>query len=338
MKPVHVLITLDFKPDHLNALQAVSNSLVLRQMSARTPDELVTALCDHPDTEVLYCIKTPSSWHPDWGVRWIQFHFAGIDHLSLDVIPYQVKLTTSSGVHSIVVAEHTFSLLLALRRRIPRMLDLQRLRIWPENVGAEFTRPLLQGQKIGILGYGSIGREIARLAQAFGMSVLAYKRNPRNSRETGFTISGIGDPDGSIPVAYHGPNSLHALLRASDVVVNVIPATPETEGLLSSSAFAAMKPGSLFINVGRGKTVDEEALIEALQSGHLAGAGLDVFTEEPLPASSPLWQFPNVIISPHVGGRFTQYNEFCVKLFRENLARYLSGKQLLNEVNRKLGY
>jgi phosphoglycerate dehydrogenase-like enzyme len=277
-------------------------------------------------------------WQPEWRVRWIQCHYAGIEHIKLDVIPDHVKLTTASGIHSIVISENSFAFILALRRRIPLMLDYQHGAVWSKTKDMEFKQPLLFGQKIGILGYGSLGREIARKAKAFGMIVLAYKRNPIQKHDTGFAISGTGDPEGSIPAAYYGPENLHELLRSSDVVVNVLPATAETKGLLDSKAFAAMKQGALFINIGRAHAVDEKALIQALESGHLGGAGLDVYSEEPLPESSPLWKFPNVIISPHVGGTFTQYFEFCVQLFSENLARYLEGKSLLNEVDKVQGY
>lgn len=338
MKKVEVLITRAFKPDLLATLDDLSEKLVLRQEKLHSPEDLATALNKHPEAEVLYSINTPKIWSPHWNLRWIQNHYAGINHIYHDAIPDHVILTTASGTNSITMAEHTFALILTLRRRIPQLLDFQHKHTWPEKRWKKFAQPLLRGKTMGILGYGSIGREIARLAKAFGMRVLAYKRNPDQTRDSGFTIPGTGDPDGSIPTHYYGADRLYEILKASDIVVNVLPATGETEGLLDEKAFAAMKPSSIFISVGRGKTVDENALIEAIKGGDLAGAGLDVFATEPLPASSPLWHLNNVIISPHVGGSFDQYDEFCMILFRENLARYLAGKPLLNRVNRKLGY
>lgn len=338
MKKVKVLITQDFKPDHLAILDDLSEKLVLRQEKLRSPEDLTKTLNKCPDVEILYSINTPKKWSPHWNLRWIQNHYAGIDHISLDAIPDYVILTTLSGVNSVPMAEHTFALILALRRRIPRILDLQRRRIWPEKRWKKFAQPLLRGETIGILGYGSIGREVARLAKAFGMRVLAYKRNPDQTKDSGFILPETGDPDGSIPDGYYGHDGLYEMLNASDVVVNVLPATPETEGLLDERAFAAIKPSSIFISMGRGKTVDENALIEAIKSGHIAGAGLDVFAMEPLPAMSPLWDLENVIISPHIGGSFDRYDEFCMILFRENLGRYLTGKPLLNKANRKVGY
>lgn len=338
MKMIPVLVTIEFTPEHLATLQTASDRLVFHQVPTRTPDGVVAALNDYPDTEVLYAITTFTLWQPHWHLRWIQIHWAGIDHIPLDAIPPYIQLTTASGIHAIVMAEHIFALLLALRRCIGPMVDLQRQARWPKDRRAEFAQPPLHGQTMGILGYGSIGREVARLAQAFGMRVLAYKRSPHKHTHAHFTFPGVGDPSGSIPDVYYGPDSLFDLLKDSDVLVNVLPATSETEGLLNPHAFAAMKPTAFFINVGRGKTVDEEALVDALRNARIRGAALDVFAREPLPASSPLWHFENVIISPHVGGMFPQYHDFCVALFRENLIRYLAGQPLLNEVDRRAGY
>ncbi|MBT8489881.1 MAG: D-2-hydroxyacid dehydrogenase, partial [Deltaproteobacteria bacterium] len=197
---------------------------------------------------------------------------------------------------------------------------------------------LLRGETIGILGYGSIGREIGRVAKSLGMRVLVYKRNPSQKNDRGFVLPGTGDPDGSIPDLFYGPDDLHGILNESDIIVNVLPSTVQTEKILDQEAFASMKTCSLFISIGRGKTVDETALIEAIERGTLSGAGLDVFEIEPLSPSSPLWQFDNVIISPHIGGFFSRYDEIAMILFRENLSRYISGKHLLNRVDRRFGY
>ncbi len=340
MRTVPVLIAVDLKKEHIDALQTVSDCLLFRQVVSHTPDEVSDALNIFSDTEILYTVTTFSLWQPHWALSWIQIHWAGVDHVPFDAIPPSIHVTTTSGIHAIVLAEHAFALLLALRRRIGRMLDLQSQARWPADPDrrAEFVRPLLRGQTIGILGYGSIGREIARIGQAFGMRVLAFKRSPQQQLDPGFIMPGIGDPEGSIPDSFYGSNALCDFLKECDVLVNTLPSTQETEKLIDKRAFASMKPSALFINVGRGKTVDEEALVDALRNQHLAGAGLDVFSTEPLPISSPLWHLENVIVSPHVGGMFTQYHDFSVTLFRENLARYLMRRVLLNEVNHRRGY
>lgn len=337
---LHVLIVHGFKEEHLGTLDAFSGKITLYRERARTQEEVAEALDAYPDAEILYTIHTPQLWSNRWNIRWIQIHYAGSDHVSLDKIPRHVELTTASGVNSVAVAEHTLSLILALRRHLPLVLRLQSQCSWPEPKDRwhAFARPLLRGETIGILGYGSIGREIGRMAKSLGMRVIVYKRDPARKKDRGFILSGTGDPDGLIPDIFYGPADLHGILNESDIVVNVLPATVKTEKILDREAFSAMKNSALFINIGRGKTVDESALIEAIERGTLSGAGLDVFESEPLSPSSPLWQFDNVIISPHMGGFFSRYDEIAMILFRENLSRYLSGKPLLNRVDRKLGY
>lgn len=338
MEKIPVLITLDFTDDHLDTLQSVSDRLVLRRTGTRDPAEIGATLNEYPDTQVLYTTVHPDDWSPEWDIAWIQFHWAGADHVDFDLIPDHVRLTTASGVHASVLTEHTFALLLSLHRRVYRMRDLQAEERWAERRWAQFSRPLLRGQTIAILGYGAIGREVARVADAFGMRVLAYKRTPARTEQTGFRPPDTGDPDGSIPEAYYGPDQLHAILAESDVVVNVLPATPATRNLFDAGAFDAMREGALFINIGRGSSVDEAALVDALQNGHLGGAALDVFAEEPLPETSSLWKIENVIISPHVGGMFLGYDDMCVELFWQNLERYVAGTSLFNEIDRELGY
>ncbi len=331
------LLALPIADEALAELAPLTDRVAVERAAASDAD--LGALLDrHPDTEVLYTLNGPRAWGSRWRVRWIQLHSAGVDHLSLDTIPPGVRLTTASGIHSTAMAEHAFALILALRRRIPWVLRLQARRQWVKDRGAEYTPEILAGQTIGILGYGSVGREIARLAQAFGMRVLAVKRSPAARGEEGFRQPGTGDPDGTIPSTIFGPNDLHRLLPQCDVVVNILPATGQTDHLLGASAFEAMRAGALFVNLGRGKTVDEGALAAALRRGHLGGAGLDVFETEPLPAASPLWELETVIVSPHLGGGFLQYDQLCMRLFRENLIRYLDARPLLNEVDRAAGY
>ncbi|MBN2515157.1 MAG: D-2-hydroxyacid dehydrogenase [Deltaproteobacteria bacterium] len=340
MKKLHVLVVYGFKEEHLDIIGDFSEKINVYRERARTSEDVAVALDTYPDAEVLYTIHTPQSWSDRWNIRWIQIHYAGSDHVSLDAIPRHVELTTASGVNSVAVAEHALSLIFALRRRLPLVLKLQSQCNWPEpkDRWKAFARPLLRGETIGILGYGSIGREIGRVAKSLGMRVFVYKRNPDQKNDRGFVLPGTGDPDGSIPDAFYGQDDLHAILNESDIIVNVLPSTARTEKILDREAFSAMKTSALFISVGRGKTVDESALIEAIEKGTLSGAGLDVFETEPLRPSSPLWQFDNVIISPHMGGFFSRYDEIAMILFRENLSRYLSGQNLLNRVDRKLGY
>src|SRR5262249_50938984 len=191
---------------------------------------------------------------------------------------------------------------------------------------------------LGIIGYGSIGREFARLAKTFGMSVLACKRDPSKRDDPGYALPGTGDPAGVLPDAWYAPRQLDQLLARADVVVMAAPLTRETEHMIGKRELASMKPSAYFINVGRGATVDEAALATALREHVIAGAAVDVFTQEPPPPGHPLYACDNVILSPHVSGFLPSYDEKCVTLFAENLRRWLAGEPLRNLVDRAAGY
>jgi phosphoglycerate dehydrogenase-like enzyme len=340
MKKIPVLIVRNFKPVQLAQLDEFDEHIELVVERARTAAEVASALMNYPATEVLYTINAPHRWSPLWNTRWIQIHYAGADHIKFDSIPEGVTITTASGVNSTAVAEHVLALMLALRKQIPRMLELQREKSWQDlkTRWDTFSRPLLRGETMGILGYGAIGRAVARFAKALGMNVLAYKRDPTRTHDPGFCLPATGDPDGSIPDAFYGHEEFCELLGTSDVVVNTLPGTPETEKMIGEQAFAAMKSSTTFISVGRGKTVDQAALTEALATSRISAAGLDVFEEEPLPPTSALWHFDNVIISPHVGGLFSRYDDVAMNLFKDNLQRYINRQPLLNIIDRTLGY
>jgi phosphoglycerate dehydrogenase-like enzyme len=340
MEKIPVLIVHRFRDSALVSLDRYSDRCTFHAEKAVTADEVTAALDRCPDAEILYTIHTPTHWNPLWRIRWIQLHYAGADHVLFEALPDHVTVTTVSGVTAMAIAEHVFALILALRRRIPDILSLQSSKTWLDTKTKwnTFARPLIHQETMAILGYGSIGRQVAKIAHAFGMKVLAFKRDPEERNDRGFMLPGTGDPDGTIAEEYYGPERLGEILSVSDIVVNVLPLTEETEGIIDGNAFAAMKPGALFISMGRGATVDESALINAMETGRLSGAGLDVYGEEPLPPSSPLWTLDNVIISPHVSGFFSRYDEMSMKLFTENLDRYLAGVPLLNAVNRQLRY
>ena len=158
------------------------------------------------------------------------------------------------------------------------------------------------GETLGIIGYGSIGRETARLAAAFGMTVLALKRNPAERVDRGWCPAGLGDPEGKIPARFFGPDEREAILRESDYMSVTLPLTDHTRKFIGEREFAAMKPGAYLVNIGRGEVIDERAMATALTAGKIGGAGLDVFEHEPLEAESPLWDLENVILTPHISG------------------------------------
>jgi phosphoglycerate dehydrogenase-like enzyme len=196
----------------------------------------------------------------------------------------------------------------------------------------------MRGKTLGIIGYGSIGRETARLAAAFGMKVIALKRNPGDRVDAGWCPAGLGDPEGKIPARYFGPDEREAILRESDYLSVTLPLTDHTRKFIGEREFAAMKPGAYIVNIGRGEVIDEHAMATALSAKTIGGAGLDVFEHEPLEAGSPLWDMENVILTPHISGANRGYMDKACELFAENLKRSVAARPLLNLVDPKLGY
>jgi len=212
---------------------------------------------------------------------------------------------------------------------------------WPpdEQRWPLFVPTAVRGATLGVIGYGSIGRELARIAKtAFAMRVLACKRDPSRRADPGYCPAGTGDPEGALPDAWFAPEQLPDLLTKSDVVVMCAPLTPETHQMIGARELGAMKPTAYFINVGRGASVDERALAAALAEKRIAGAAVDVFVQEPPAKGHPLYAIDNVILSPHVSGFVASYDDDCCTLFAENLQRYLDGAPLLNLVDRAQGY
>ncbi|MBI5092160.1 MAG: D-2-hydroxyacid dehydrogenase [Candidatus Hydrogenedentes bacterium] len=247
---------------------------------------------------------------------------AGVESMCFpEMVASQVVMTNSRGIHSRPMAEHIQAMMLALYRNLPAMLKAQYETRWAPLPREQFST--LEGKTVGLLGTGTIGDLTAKLCQAFGC------------RTIGFNLSGHRTIH--IESVYSG-RALSEFLALSDVVVNTLPHTPATRGLMGAEQFSRMKRSAIFINVGRGATVAEPALVNALQEGSIAGAGLDVFAQEPLAPDSPLWRMPNVIISPHQSGDVPSTAARVYDLFIENLRRYRDGQPLLNVVDKAKGY
>jgi phosphoglycerate dehydrogenase-like enzyme len=215
-------------------------------------------------------------------------------------------------------------MILAFARGFPTAMHNQHAGRW-----VRYPTTEAHARTLGLIGYGPIGRRIAQLAHALGMEVRVLRRSG----------AAASPEDAAAPVArFYGPGELHNLLGASDNVVLAAPLTAETRGLIDAAAFAAMRPNAVLINIGRGSLVVQAALITALETGTIAGAGLDVTDPEPLPADSPLWHLPNVLITPHVAGSNPYYNARATALFCDNLRRYLDGIPLRNRVDPARGY
>jgi phosphoglycerate dehydrogenase-like enzyme len=298
---------------------------------------------DYSRADVVYAGMPPRALAQAPNLQWVQLHMAGVDALADHPLytQSQVALTTTSGVHAATIAEYAITVLLALAHRVPRMVEWKGRGGWPPDAQRWplFVPSEVRGATLGIVGYGSIGRELARIARtAFAMTVLACKRDPSRRQDAGYALPGTGDPEGLFPDAWLSPKELPELLARSDVVVLCAPLTAETRGLIGARELAAMRPSAYLINVGRGASVDEAALAQALADKRIAGAAVDVFGQEPPPAGHPLYAAEDVIVSPHVSGFLPTYDERCTDLFVENLRRYLAGTPLLNLVDRSRGY
>jgi phosphoglycerate dehydrogenase-like enzyme len=255
------------------------------------------------------------------GLGWVQAIGAGIDHLADSGLPDASVITNAAGVAAAPIAEFAIGRLLQVWKRFGEIDEQQRAHEWKAKFGK-----LVEGQTLGIIGLGAIGSAVAVRARAFGMTTIGTRRSYR-----------AGDDHPAVD-ELRGTDDLHEVLARCDAVVVSAPGTPETDNLFDAAAFAAMKPGAVFCNVGRGSLVDEGALIDALRSGHLGAAILDVTRQEPLPADDPLWDAPNIFISPHCSTSQERYNDKLFELFADNLGRYLRGEELRNIVDRTAGY
>ena len=337
MQDVMVLSTLRFTDELLDKLRSVSPRLVVKQRTCHDAEEVEQALED--SVEVLYTVYLPANLSRASRLQWVQMHAAGVDHvLDHPIMKSDMLLTTASGIHATPIAEYVFASILAFNRRVPRMLYYQSRREWPQGRWNLFASPELRSSTLGIVGYGSIGREVGRIARCFGMRVVATKRSVSQMRDVGYAVQGLGDREGVLLDEVFPPDRLSEMLGLCDYVVVAVPLTPETRKLIGEAELRAMKPSAYLVNISRGGTVDEGVLLRALQEGWIAGAGLDVFEEEPLSSDSPLYDLEHVILSPHVAGFTLCYDERASDLFAENLRRYLAGEPLLNLVDKAKGY
>ena len=253
-------------------------------------------------------------------LRWIQWGGAGVDAVLFpELVASDVQLTNARGVFDRAMAEYTLGLILSFGKDLFETYTAQREHRWSYRL-----TELMAGRSVAVVGVGSIGREIARLLKRMDFVVSGVGRSARGA-----------DPDfGDI----HGVSDLNSCLSQPDYVVLITPLTPETRGLFGAEQFSAMKSSARFINLGRGELVDEGALLEALQGGQIAGAGLDVFCTEPLPTESPLWDLDNVIVSPHISGDYRGHQEAMAGIFLENFERFRDGRELLNRIDKSLGF
>jgi len=259
-------------------------------------------------------------------LQWIQSIISGVDFLvNLPSLRKEVLITSTRGIHGPQVSELAFYLMLALNRNFPQILRNQDQKVWerwvPNDPNGTIEARLLYQKRVGILGLGAIGEEIARKCKAFGMTTYGIARTKRLADTVDY---------------FYGPENLLEVIKEVDYFINVVPSTPQTHKMIGANEFSHMKPTAFFINVGRGDTVEEDALIDALRTAKIAGAGLDCFYREPLPKDNPLWEMKNVIVTPHIGGQSDIYVEQVLPIFEENLRRFLQGERrnLINFIER----
>ncbi len=266
-------------------------------------------------------LKQQSRDNGSFKLRWVHTWSAGVDNIPFDLFKqHHVKLSNSSGIHAYPISETIFAMILGFTRKLPQYVRNQQAKRWHH----AHLNDEIHEKTLGIIGTGAIGTETAKIAKAFGMRVLGVRRSgkPHDYFDQMYTMEQLSE-----------------MLPLCDYIVVSLPSTEETYHLLGQQAFACMKPDAFFINIGRGSTVDTEALTDALQAGSLAGAGLDVFESEPLAESHPLWDMDNVIITPHTAGSTRYYNERAMRIFIENLLQFLVDESLKrNEVDLDLQY
>ena len=348
MERVPVVIASPLEPELVERLRAVDGRLDVRFEPHLLPPTRFP--CDHhgdpafvrppaaearfaelvASAEILFGIPEESTERLAWavriapGLRFLQATFAGAGQQvrAAGLTPEEltrVRFTSSAGVHATPLAEWSIFGILALRKGLPRLLADARERRFDHYPVDE-----LRDAQLLVVGLGAIGREVARLGAAFGMRVTGVKRGPHQE---------VPHVD-----KVHGPDRLEALVAEADAIVITVPLTEETVGLVSRRTIGAMRPDAVLVNVGRGGVVDEPALVEALRTGRLRGAALDVFATEPLPADSPLWELENVLISPHTAALSIHENARIVELFAENLRRYLTGEELVSRIRPDVFY
>jgi len=303
----------------------------LAQIQTAAPDMRVVMATERAAIEgVLDAVEIAFGWFPHdlipraHGLRWLQEWGAGVDWLLRhpEVAELDFTLTNASGVHAIPISEQILGYLLAFARRLPDAVRAQERRAWQAPKRDQLFE--LAGKTMLLVGVGAIGARTAIIAAALGMRVLGIRRNPAAN------LPGVA--------AIYGPDQLYELLPEADCVVLTVPLSRATQGMIGKRELRAMKPTSYLINIGRGGTIQQPALIQALREGWIAGAGLDVFEQEPLPATSPLWAMDNVIMTAHYAGLTPAYDQRALAIFLDNLRRYRAGQPLENVVDKAAGY
>jgi phosphoglycerate dehydrogenase-like enzyme len=328
---------------NVDAIRQEFPSVTVHVQPAATADELDASLAEHPGVTIAVSDVLPRRSENLRRLEWLQVTAVGIDQRDeasgrwgdLDhpaLTAPNVALTTAAGLPAAAMAEYVVWAMLDHHHRCSGFPSYREDRSWARR--PDLAADTLVGRQVGLIGYGAVGRRVATVAKTLGMTVVSH--HPGSGRVR-YALPLFADLDDRHDVSNV---SLVELLDTSDVIVVAAPLTPATAGVLSDGEFAATKVGAMIVNVARGGVVDEKALIDALTGGRLSAAYLDVTEREPLPPDDPLWDAPNVVLSPHVSGVYSQVGDFTTMLVRENLDRWLNGgaSALLNVFDRSQGY
>ena len=322
MTPIKLVVIDKPGSSHLKVLDTlppsvaliVSNQAAVLREAVQEADVILNGI---PDGHLLRDIFTYAA-----RLRWVHSLSDGVEKILFpELVASPVVLTNARGVFKRSLAEFVIGAVLYFAKDFRRLIRNQQAGVWQQ-----FEMEEAHGKVMGIVGYGETGQACAERARSLGMKILGLRRRPELSR---------GDP---YLEAVLGPNEVHGLLAQSDYVVLAAPATPQTRRLMGKAEFAVMKASAVFINVGRGSSVDEAAMIEALENGRLRGAGLDVYETAPLPSGHPFYRLENVLLSPHCADHTPGFYEMDVEFFTQNLQRFLNGEPLGNVVDKQAGY
>jgi phosphoglycerate dehydrogenase-like enzyme len=323
---VRVHIATALPPEHLERIRAVSPRLqvtyhpyIVQERPAGMEQHLA-------DVEVLLTYHAGFRMEDAPRLRWVQLAGDGVDYLLGCPIMASGVLVTNARVFAAPRAEYAIASMVAISRMLPKAhQEFQVERRWPRDHWSEYAGAELAGATLAIVGHGAIGRQLARVALAMDMRVIATRRS-------------VTEPTWEDGVEVFPPDALHAVMARGDFVVICLPLTPETDGIIGAAALGQMQRSAYLVAVGRGRVIDEAALLRCLREGRIAGAVLDVFAQRPLPPDSPFFDLPNVILTPHMSGISAPYYERMTALFCDNLRRYLAGEPLLNPVDKQKGY
>jgi phosphoglycerate dehydrogenase-like enzyme len=292
------------------------------------------------NTEVLFTFRTLPEAEAAPKLKWVQVNRSSMEHVLENPLlqSAQVKFTTMSGAYATQVAEFILTSMLALGHQVPEIVAYHAKREWDVKRWRQFKSVELYGGKVGIIGYGSVGRELARLLRPFDAKILASKLDVMHPEDSGYTLPGKGDPEGGLFQRLYPPQAIRPMIKDCDFIVVTVPLTDKTMNLFSKDVLDAVKPGSFLISVSDRRITPFDALHNAVQDKRIRGAVMDVFDDAPPPQDHSLWKLPNVILTPRLAWRSPTDFDHAMALFSENLLRYLGGADLYNLYKPERGY